>query len=66
MSEIKNPPWCGFFSWADEKKSIFGVDFAKRNGKMTYSTGSVPEWLKGMDCKSIGESLRWFESNPAQ
>ena len=28
--------------------------------------GSVPEWLKGMGCKPIGVSLRWFESNPAQ
>ncbi len=27
--------------------------------------GSVPEWLMGMDCKFIGESLRWFESSPA-
>ncbi len=22
----------------------------------------MPEWLKGADCKSAGESLRWFES----
>ncbi len=27
--------------------------------------GSVPEWLKGMGCKPISESLRWFESSPA-
>ena len=25
----------------------------------------MPEWLKGMDCKSIGLRLRWFESSPA-
>jgi hypothetical protein len=25
----------------------------------------VPEWLKGTDCKSVGVSLRWFESSPA-
>ena len=22
----------------------------------------MPEWLKGADCKSASESLRWFES----
>jgi hypothetical protein len=27
--------------------------------------GSVPEWSKGMGCKPIGASLRWFDSNPA-
>ena len=26
----------------------------------------MPEWLKGTDCKSVGASLRWFESTPAQ
>jgi hypothetical protein len=26
--------------------------------------GGVPEWLKGTDCKSVGDSLRWFKSNP--
>ena len=30
------------------------------------SNGGVPEWLKGTDCKSVGGSLRWFESNPLQ
>ena len=25
----------------------------------------MPEWLKGTDCKSVGASLRWFESTPA-
>lgn|GEM_PF-2508915 len=29
------------------------------------SDGSVPEWLMGVDCKSTGYHLRWFESNPA-
>ena len=28
-------------------------------------SGSVPEWLKGTDCKSVGFRLRWFESTPA-
>ena len=23
----------------------------------------MPEWLKGADCKSVAERLRWFESN---
>src|SRR5690625_2442919 len=27
--------------------------------------GQVPEWLKGTDCKSVGESLHWFESSLA-
>jgi hypothetical protein len=27
--------------------------------------GPVPERTKGADCKSAGESLRWFESIPA-
>ena len=31
-----------------------------------YEIGSVPEWTKGMGCKPIGVSLRWFDSNPAQ
>ena len=30
-----------------------------------YEEGSVPEWLKGADCKFAGESLHWFESSPA-
>ena len=24
--------------------------------------GGVPEWLKGADCKSVGDRLLWFES----
>ena len=28
-------------------------------------SGQVPEWLKGTDCKSVGESLHWFESSLA-
>jgi hypothetical protein len=27
---------------------------------------SMPEWLKGMDCKSIDIFLHWFESNSVQ
>jgi hypothetical protein len=27
--------------------------------------GQVPEWLKGTVCKTVGASLRWFESIPA-
>ena len=25
--------------------------------------GSMPEWSKGADCKSVDFGLRWFESN---
>ena len=25
----------------------------------------MPEWLMGTDCKSVSESLRWFESSSA-
>ena len=28
--------------------------------------GSMPEWLKGTDCKSVGLHLRWFKSSSAQ
>ena len=27
--------------------------------------GSVAEWSKATDCKSVGGSLRWFKSIPA-
>ena len=26
----------------------------------------MAEWLKATDCKSVHESVRWFESTPAQ
>ena len=29
---------------------------------MRISSGGVPEWLKGADCKSVGDRLLWFES----
>ena len=32
--------------------------------KQRIFQGGVPEWLKGTGCKPVGESLRWFESNP--
>ena len=28
--------------------------------------GEVPKWPNGADCKSVGASLRWFESTPLQ
>gem|GEM_PF-3212317 len=31
-----------------------------------WTIGSVPEWLMGTGCKPVGESLRRFESYPAQ
>ena len=31
-----------------------------------YKKGSMPEWLKGTDCKSVGIRLRWFKSSSAQ
>ena len=33
---------------------IFGLD-----------NGSLPEWLKGTDCKSVGLRLPWFETTTA-
>lgn len=33
---------------------------SRRPRSITY--GSMPERLKGADCKSAGDSLRWFES----
>ena len=27
-----------------------------------YNIGSVAEWSKATDCKSVGGSLRWFKS----
>ena len=27
-------------------------------------SGRMAEWSKATDCKSVGESLRWFESSP--
>ena len=27
--------------------------------------GSLPEWLKGTDCKSVGLRLPWFETTTA-
>lgn len=35
-----------------------------RTGRQTPSGGgSMPERLKGADCKSAGDGLRWFESS---
>ena len=31
-----------------------------------HENGSMPEWLKGVDCKSTDESLHKFESYSAQ
>ena len=31
-----------------------------------FKTGSLPEWLKGVDCKSTGERLHRFKSYAAQ
>ena len=38
----------------------------KQPMKMGYCLGSMPEWLKGVDCKSTDESLHKFESYSAQ
>ena len=29
------------------------------------TNGSLPEWLKGTDCKSVGLRLPWFETTTA-
>jgi hypothetical protein len=29
-----------------------------------FKSGEVPEWPKGTDCKSVGVSLRRFETSP--
>ena len=33
--------------------------------RVTHSLdpGRLPKWTTGTDCKSVGTSLRWFESN---
>jgi hypothetical protein len=41
------------------------IQVACAYGTNDENIGSVPEWLKGTGCKPVGESLRWFESNPA-
>ena len=57
--------------WLISRKFILFLDiygriiYFIRFGNLTIKDGSVPEWLKGMGCKPIGVSLRWFESNPA-
>ena len=33
-----------------------------RSNRIVGFRGEMPEWLKGTDCKSVGERLRWFES----
>ena len=37
----------------------------ERGSRLPLSQGRVPEWLKGTDCKSVGECLRRFDSSPA-
>jgi hypothetical protein len=32
-------------------------------GIILFPRGELPEWPMGTDCKSVSESLRWFESN---
>ena len=44
----------------------FSCNTSRQKVKFNQRSGSVPERLKGMGCKPIGVSLRWFESNPAQ
>jgi hypothetical protein len=44
----------------------FKLDINFRYVSILLSKGSVPEWLKGADCKSAAGTLRWFESNSAQ
>ena len=54
------------------KIRMMGRGFAPAPGELLgarvsiHSSGEVPEWLKGADCKSAGSGLRWFESTPHQ
>ena len=48
------------------ENAIFLLNLLRRFVQSEFLSGSVPEWLKGMGCKPIGVSLRWFESSPAQ
>ena len=34
------------------------------SGSTVVFIGEVPEWPKGTDCKSVGVSLRRFETSP--
>ncbi len=50
------------------KIRMMGRGFAPAPGELLgarvsiHSSGEVPEWLKGADCKSAGSGLRGFES----
>lgn len=62
-------PWgCGF----SHELAAPGVDKCRRYAvKYPFSPwargrGSVPEWTKGTDCKSVAVRLRWFESTRSQ
>ena len=37
--------------------------YRRLQGGVIYQSGEVPEWLKGMDCKSIGAA--YGGSNPS-
>ena len=41
-----------------------GLGIGKANEARGDRRGGVPEWPKGADCKSAGDSLRRFESFP--
>jgi hypothetical protein len=38
--------------------------FVHARSGFVVSIGEVPEWPKGTDCKSVGVSLRRFETSP--
>ena len=58
----------GVVSWpGSDGRATMALD---RPNMIDYSLqlehGSVPEWTKGTDCKSVGVRLRWFESTRSQ
>ena len=59
ISHLMNAGWiCLLAGVAGQLSNIF------ESCRMRISSGGVPEWLKGADCKSVGLRLRWFESIP--
>src|SRR5206468_5299815 len=51
-------PWETRGAWS------VGLGIGKANEARGDRRGGVPEWPKGADCKSAGDSLRRFESFP--
>ena len=51
---------------AESQDKLIRCENRRSKIRSIHSSGEVPEWLKGADCKSAGCGLRWFESTPHQ